>query len=85
VQRDDDGSSRSSSCAGLTRASILFVKTFCEVRWIAGSSPAMTTRMGMRANSCAAFVDVPRLLGRNREMYEMTAGPVSLLPDCYLQ
>jgi hypothetical protein len=33
------------SCAGLTRASIFFAKTFYEERWIAGSSPAMTEWM----------------------------------------
>src|SRR5260221_14743731 len=31
------------SCPGLTRASIFFAKHFYEDRWIAGSSPAMTT------------------------------------------
>src|SRR5262245_47091392 len=31
-----------SSCAGLTRASIFFAKSFYEEGWIAGSSPAMT-------------------------------------------
>jgi hypothetical protein len=30
------------SCADLIRASIVFVKSFCEEGWIAGSSPAMT-------------------------------------------
>jgi cytochrome c len=37
------GKRHSSSCAGLTRASIFF-----ERRWIAGSSPAMTTRIDAR-------------------------------------
>src|SRR5262249_27355906 len=47
--------STGASCAGLTRASIFFVRNFCEDRWIAGSSarlrasfdalcPAMTTQ-----------------------------------------
>ena len=49
------------------------------------SRPAMTARMGARANSCAAFVDLPRRLERNPKVQEMTAGPVSLFPDCYLQ
>src|SRR4051812_6134714 len=40
----------SSSCAGLTRASILFARVFRK-GWIAGSSPAMTLR----------FVAVPAL------------------------
>src|SRR5262249_47606598 len=31
------------SPAGLTRGSILFVRTFLRTRWIAGSSPAMTS------------------------------------------
>src|SRR5207253_10994106 len=33
----------SRSCAGLTRASIFFARSFFANRWIAGSSPAMTT------------------------------------------
>ena len=33
-----------SSCAGLTRASIFFAKSFYEGGWIAESSPAMTAR-----------------------------------------
>jgi len=35
----------SSSCAGLTRASIFFAKCFYEDGWIVGSSPAMTARL----------------------------------------
>jgi len=35
----------SSSCAGLTRASIFFARSLYEERWIAGSSPAMTARV----------------------------------------
>src|SRR5262245_62059068 len=34
----------SSSCAGLTRASIFFARSLYEEGWIAGSSPAMTAR-----------------------------------------
>src|SRR5262249_58502288 len=45
------------SCAGLTRASILFAKSFYEDGWIAGSSPAMTAvlRFAPRSatNTCA--------------------------------
>jgi hypothetical protein len=35
----------SSSCAGLTRASIFIARSLYEERWIAGSSPAMTARV----------------------------------------
>jgi hypothetical protein len=33
-----------SSYAGLTRVSIIFKRDLHEARWIAGSSPAMTTK-----------------------------------------
>src|SRR6516162_1437296 len=36
------------SPAGLTRGSILFVRTFLRTGWIAGSSPAMTTAIAAR-------------------------------------
>jgi hypothetical protein len=39
------------SCAGLTRASIFFAKSFHEEGWIAGSSPAMTGWMDAHAIS----------------------------------
>jgi hypothetical protein len=41
------------SCADLIRASIVFVKSFCEEGWIAGSSPAMT--------GASTFSSCPRL------------------------
>jgi hypothetical protein len=51
------------SCADLIRASIVFVKSFCEEGWIAGSSPAMTVLSTARpftrhARPCAGH---PRL------------------------
>jgi hypothetical protein len=51
------------SCADLIRASIAFVKSFCEEGWIAGSRPAMTVSSTARlctrhARPCAGH---PRL------------------------
>jgi hypothetical protein len=85
------------SCAGLTRASIFLPKKFlrrsmdCRVkpgndgeeRWIA-KSPGNDGVGGWRAISLRALFD-PRRLERNPKVQEMTAGPVSLLLDCYLQ
>ena len=42
------------SCAGLTRASILFARNFYEAGWIAGSSPAMTRSFARHARASRA-------------------------------
>jgi hypothetical protein len=81
---------------GATRASIFLRKKFLrrsldclvkpgndgEERWIA-KSPG-NDGVGGRAISLRALFD-PRRLERNPKVQEMTAGPVSLLLDCYLQ
>src|SRR5262249_9366221 len=84
-----------SSCAGLTRASILFAKSFYEEGWIAGSSPAMTARAVVPAKAGThdhrRWLWVPALaaLGRDDEslerstnlrLYKMAAGGISLFP-----
>jgi hypothetical protein len=51
------------SCAGLTRASIFFAKTFYEDRWIAGSSPAMTGWIDKRTISFTALFIRSAVLG----------------------
>src|SRR6266436_1433748 len=67
VQRDKDGSFPNSSCAGLTRASIFFAKSFYEDGWIAGSSPAMTEWTDTRTVSfCRDLLDLRRALLRTQ-------------------
>src|SRR5262245_32615367 len=69
---------RDASCAGLTRASIFFfAKSFYEDGWIAGSSPEMTAVLRLSRPA--------RRSERNQQVYEITAGAISLLWDCYLQ
>jgi hypothetical protein len=78
VNEDTDGRFPNSSCAGLTRASIFFAKCFYEDGWIAGSSPGNDGSIAI-CSICAVPSE------RNPQVQEITAGAISLFPDCYLQ